>query len=214
MVVVGAVAQLGRDRLDRRLRRGRVLAAVQQLLVLGRLAAVCRVGQKVSRALRGCGKGRAGATGSTCGRVGGGLALGGRGRRAHARGARPVPELALREVALLEEHVLPRRRDARVLLLVEDELALLGGRVGRVVGPPAGARAAARVAAGRAAVAIAAAAAAGAAVPRLEPGRTRQTVALMLLLLLLVAGGIARLRLAGVAVAAHALLLVLLAGRS
>lgn len=58
------------------------------------------------------------------------LALGGRGRRAGV--GVPGPRLLLRQVALFEQHVLPGRRDPRVLVLVEDDLRLRR-RAGRLV---------------------------------------------------------------------------------
>lgn len=67
---------------------------------------------------------------STCGGMRSRLALGGRRRGAGARV--PSPRLLPRQVALLEEHVLPRGRDPRVLVLVEDDLRLRR-RTGRLI---------------------------------------------------------------------------------
>lgn len=47
-----------------------------------------------------------------------------RGRRRSAGARISGPGFLAREVALLEEHILPRRRDPRVFLLVEDDLGL------------------------------------------------------------------------------------------
>lgn len=58
------------------------------------------------------------------------LALGGRGCRAGVRV--PSPRLLLRQITLFEQHILPRCRDPRVLILVEDNLRL-GRRAGRIV---------------------------------------------------------------------------------
>lgn len=59
------------------------------------------------------------------------LALGGRGCRAGVRVPRS-PRLLLRQITLFEQHILPRCRDPRVLILVEDNLGL-GRRAGRIV---------------------------------------------------------------------------------
>lgn len=57
---------------------------------------------------------------STCGGMRRRLALGGRGCRAGVRV--PSPRLLLRQITLFEQHILPRCRDPRVLILVEDNL--------------------------------------------------------------------------------------------